>query len=84
MLSPRDKTESCTKCSSDLVLSRGAGRIACFEGVTLAVPTAMELLRCHGCGAVYPTQEQGTELRAVIERDLIGYDGQCRPVLRGT
>jgi hypothetical protein len=69
MLSTRDRTEICTKCSSDLALSRGAGRVVLFEGDTIAVPAAMELLRCHGCGCVYPTQEQAQELRAA-SRDL--------------
>ncbi len=77
-------TETCSRCGSDLVLSRGPWRTALFEGVTLAVPAAMELLRCHGCRSVYPTLEQVTALRAVVERDTIGYDGRGIPVLRGT
>ncbi len=84
MLIPSNDTPRCTNCNSDLVLTRGAGRVARFKGVTLRLPDAMELWRCHGCGMAYPTSTQIDELHAVAERDLIGYDGRGVPVLRGT
>jgi uncharacterized protein with PIN domain len=54
----------CPRCSSDLVTTRGRGRVAIFEGVTVAVPRTMQLVRCHGCGTAYPTPEQAQGLRA--------------------
>jgi len=81
MLKARDNAESCEKCGSDLVLTRGPGRTALFEWVTLTVPEAMELLRCHGCGTAYPTRAQAEELLDVVERDLCGYGSNGRPVL---
>jgi len=84
MLSAHHDTESCPKCGSDLALTRGTGRVASFNGVAVAVPATMELLRCHGCGTAYPTLDQAAELHDVVERDLIGYDASGRPVLRGT
>lgn len=81
----RGDVTRCSRCGSDVVMSSGAGRTAAFEGFVVAVPVAMELARCHGCGAVYPTSEQAAELRDVAERDLIGDGGRgCRPVMRGT
>lgn len=82
---PDSHTTACSHCGSDLVVTRGAGRVALLNGFTVAVPAAMELTRCHACGRIYPTPEQEAELRTAAESDWLGDGGRsCRPVLRGT
>jgi RNase P subunit RPR2 len=79
------KISQCSRCGSDVVTTRGPGRTALFDGVTVAVPPEMPLVRCHGCGTAYPDQEQATELRAIAERDWLGDGGRgFRPVVSGT
>lgn len=79
------RCHECTRCGSDCVVTRGAGRVVEFEGVSVRVPEAMDLLRCHGCGLSWPTKEQATELRATVERDVVSDGGRgYRPVIRGT
>jgi hypothetical protein len=56
----------CTRCGQDLVVTRGAGRTVTYAGITARVPDAMELLRCRGCVAAYPTPAQAEELKVVI------------------
>lgn len=80
--SPHDQ---CARCGSDLAVTSGAGRTATIEGITVAVPADMSLVRCHGCSTSYPTPAQLRELREKMERDSLGDGGRgCRPVLRGT
>ena len=82
---PDSHTPTCSHCGSDLVVTRGAGRVALLNGFTVAVPAAMELTRCHACGRSYPTPEQAAELRAAADRDWLGDGGlHDAPVLRGT
>jgi len=73
MVSNQDRGDTphnrCPRCDSDLVTTRGRGRTAIFEGVVVAVPRAMQLVRCHGCGTAYPTPAQADELREAMGRD---------------
>lgn len=40
----------CQRCGSDTVTTRGPGRTAIFDGVIVAVPSEMQLVRCRDCG----------------------------------
>lgn len=76
---------TCKHCGSDLVVTRGPGRVALLNGFTVAVPATMELVRCHACGRSYPTAQQAAELRTAADQDWLGDGGaHDQPVLRGT
>lgn len=62
----------CPHCGSDLVLTRGHGRVATLGAITVAVPPELQLLRCHGCRRAYPTPAQLSELREAPERGSAG------------
>lgn len=81
----RDDSPHCERCGSDVVTTRGPGRVVTLGCATVRVPPELELRRCHGCGATYATPEQLQELRESADRDWLGDGGRSsRPVTRGT
>ncbi len=72
----------CSRCGSRLT-DGGASQVVRFEGIALRLSERSSVARCSLCHEALPTPEQRTQLHEQAERDLIGYDGSGRPVLRG-